>query len=374
MEIRIGGMSVSTEKIFKETLPFCMAKLALGVGTILLSAGLLIILLLLRWMIGTEDMSIAILIWVIGTIVIRFLLMHYVGYLVKAAHVAVITEIITTGSIPVNQVEYGKRKVIERFEATNTFFVIDKLMNKAIRQIQRGLQRVSGILDIIPGVDALISIGSLFIQFALSYIDECCLGYIFYKKEEGSFKSAADGVAIYAQNWKELLKGVLIAMLKAGAIIVIAIVLIFMPMNMLFKAARIGGFIPTLLAIFIAWVLKEAILDSYIMIEIMADYFKVATRTEVSFDMCGNLCSMSTLFKELYNKGLQERPMQNVMAAASGTVQTHIPQRSMPPRSTPQMRTPSTGQNMARSVFCKTCGSKNDNLRCFSSTCGSKLD
>lgn len=365
---------MSTGRIFKETIPFCIAKLALGVGTILLSVGLLAILLLFRWIIGAKDMSIAILIWVVATIVIRFLLMHYVGYLVKAAHVAVITEMITTGRVPANQVEYGKRKVLERFEATNTFFVIDKLINKAIRQIQRGLQRISGILDIIPGVDALLSIGSVFIRFALSYIDECCLGYIFYKKEEGSFKSAADGVAIYAQNWKELLKGTLIVMLKAGVIVIIAVVVIFMPMNMIFKAARIGGFIPTILVIFIAWVLKEAILDSYIMIEIMADYFNVATRTEVSFDMCSNLCSMSVLFRELYNKGLQERPAQNVVAAASGTVQTNIPQRSMPPRSTPQIRRPSTGENMARSVFCKTCGSKNDNLRCFCSNCGGKLD
>ena len=47
----------------------------------------------------------------------------------------------------------------------------------------------------------------MFLDISLGYVDECCLGYTFYHPAQNPYKSAADGVIIYFQNWKTLLKG-----------------------------------------------------------------------------------------------------------------------------------------------------------------------
>jgi hypothetical protein len=57
--------------------------------------------------------------------------------LIKAGHIAVITEAVTTGKVPKNQVAYGKERVKERFVTANVYFLIDKLVGAAVRQIQR---------------------------------------------------------------------------------------------------------------------------------------------------------------------------------------------------------------------------------------------
>lgn len=129
---------MTAKQVYQGTMPFSMAKLALGAVTIVLSAVLFAILMGIGWLFGGGGTGIAIVIWVGGTGVIRFVIMHYMGYLVKAGHVAVIAEAITTGEIPANQVGYGKKIVAERFATSNIYFAVDKLMTGAVKQIQRG--------------------------------------------------------------------------------------------------------------------------------------------------------------------------------------------------------------------------------------------
>lgn len=58
-------------------MPFSVAKLALGAVTIVLSAVLFAILMGIGWLFGGGGTGIAIVLWVGGTGVIRFVIMHY---------------------------------------------------------------------------------------------------------------------------------------------------------------------------------------------------------------------------------------------------------------------------------------------------------
>ena len=71
---------------------------------------------------------------------------------------------------------------------------------------------------------------------ALGYIDECCLGYTFYKKDEGAFKSSCDGVAIYFQNIKHLLKSALVTSLLVAVLSFVAWLLPFAIIALIFSA------------------------------------------------------------------------------------------------------------------------------------------
>lgn len=79
---------------------------------------------------------------------------------------------------------------------------MDKLVAGAVKQVQRGIGKAADFLDFIPGLSAVAGLAQYFVELSLGYVDECCLGYTFYQEDESAFKSAADGVVIYAQNWK----------------------------------------------------------------------------------------------------------------------------------------------------------------------------
>jgi len=346
-------------------MPFVWAKLLLGLLTVLISIVLFAILMGIAFLLTNPTLGfVMFLIWISATGVVNFILNHYLGYMLKAGHVAVITEAVTTGRVPDNQIAYGKERVKERFLTSNVFFVIDKLVGGAVRQLQRGFERVAGSLgNIIPGMNAVVSIGKMFIGIALGYIDECCLGYTFLKKDQGAFKSATDGVVIYAQNWKKLLKDAA----KTTAIVVIFIIVITLVSwvlfgllaNMFFKNSDfkfLAQGVAFLLACCVALAIKAAFIDSYMLVKMMVSYMQEAPTTVITFDMYGKLCGLSAKFKELFNKGQQEaQTPQPAYAAAAGTPQAQAPVNADKPK------------------FCGNCGAKNAQGTKFCGECGKPM-
>lgn len=351
---------MNAKEIFGKTMPFNMAKLGLGVITVLLSAVLFAIMMGIGWLFGGGGILITFCIWVIGTGIIRFAIMHYMGYLVKAGHVAVIAEAVTTGRVPDNQVNYGKTLVAERFATSNIYFAVDKLVSAAVKQIQHGIERVGNALDFIPGMGAISGLAQFFVSISLGYIDECCLGYTFYKKEQGAFQSAADGVVIYAQNWKLLLGSAAKTMAKVYLLMFLVLLLTFIPVGLLFKVLGWNPFIAFLLACFIVWVIKFAFIDSYIMIQMMTAYMGAAPDTQITFDLYGKFCNLSASFKELWNKGREESPQP--ANAGNGAGQNPAVQAAA-----------ATIAQSSGQVFCGLCGVRNDAGSKFCGSCGKKL-
>ena len=87
-------------------------------------------------------------------------------------------------------------------------------------------------------------------------------GYTVRKKEQGAFKSAADGVVIYAQNWKKLLwdaaKTTAIVLVLLAVIVLVA----FLLFGLVFRLLGWNGLVAFLLACFVAWAITTAFIDS----------------------------------------------------------------------------------------------------------------
>jgi len=294
-------------EIYRKTMPFCWAKLMLGALTVAISAAILAVLMGLAWLFGESGITgVLLLVWLAATGVVRFLLMQYVGYLVKAGHIAVIAEAVTTGRVPDNQVAYGKHMVTERFASSNIYFAVDKLVAGAVRQLQGYLQTAGNAFDFIPGMNALVKVGKLFIDISVGYIDECCLGYSFYKRDQGPFKSAADGVVIYAENWKTLLSAAAKTTLMVIGLLVAVTLVAFVVLGLLCKVFGLPGYLGFLFACLIALAVKFAFIDSYILVKMMASFMEVAPSTVLKVDLYGTLCAASSKFQELYEKGKSE--------------------------------------------------------------------
>ena len=346
-------------QIYSKTMPFVWAKLLLGLATFVISVVLLAILMGLAWLVKSEGVFFFLfLIWLGATGVVNFIINHYMGYLVKAGHVAVITEAVTTGRVPDNQVAYGKQMVKDRFATSNVYFVVDKLVSGAVKQLQRGFEKVGNALgSFVPGMNAVVGIGKMFIGIALGYIDECCLGYTFLKKDQGAFKSAADGVVIYAQNWKKLLKDAAkTTAMVIGLVIAATLVslIFFMLIFRLLGLDGLWGLLAFALAVFVAVVIKSAFIDSYIMVKMIVSYMQEAPTTVITFDLYSKLCGLSRKFKDLFNKGQQETPQPAYAAAgAAGTADA-----------------PAGGD---KPVFCGECGAKNERGTKFCGGCGKPM-
>jgi hypothetical protein len=355
--------------IFSKTMPFVWAKLLLGLATVVVSAILFGILMGLAWLFNSEGVTaIMFLIWLGAIGVVRFILMHYIGYMLKAGHIAVITEAVTTGQVPENQVSYGKQRVLERFGTSNIYFAVDKLVSAAVKQIQKGIGKLGNALDFIPGMGAVTGLAQFFIELSLGYIDECCLGYTFYKREQGAFKSAADGVAIYAQNWKKLLSNAA----KTMALVILGLLgttlALFVVLGLLFRLFAWPGWAAFVIALLIALAVKFAFIDSYILVRTMAAYMEDAPTTVIAFDLYGKLSGISSKFKELWNKGRQEDlasvPRSAYAEAAGPEAAGYAP--------VPQV-SESVSNHDEKPAFCGQCGAKNKRGTKFCGSCGAAM-
>lgn len=300
---------MKARNIYFGTMKFVWLKLAMGAAITVASLILFAIFMLIGSLFDGNGIVFMFALWLAGTGGIYRFLMSYVGYMIKAGHVAVIAEAVTTGRIPENQFEYGKEMVKSRFAASNVYFVVDRLVSGAVRQLQKAVGKIGGMLDAIPGMSQITAILQTFIGIALGYVDECCLGFCFLKKDEGAFKASCDGVVIYFQNAKKLLKDAAVTTLIVIVCSILAWVLPFVIFIGIFKALEWNLFGAVMIAIIVAITLKSAFIDSYMMVKMMVSYMEVAPSTEITFDLYEKLSKLSSKFKQLFGKAKAEGSM-----------------------------------------------------------------
>lgn len=298
---------MKTKDVYLKTMKFVWLKLALGAAMIVFSLLTLAICLLLGSLGNGGGLGIAFIIWLILVCGAYAGAERYIGYMLKAGHVAMVTTAVTTGTLPENQLEAAKQMVKERFVAANVYFFVDRMVSGAVSQLQRGLQKVDNLLGDIPGVSAIVSFAQMFVHIALGYIDECCLGYTFLHKEQSACKSAADGVVIYFQNWKKLLKDAAVTTLIVMGITLVAWVIPFAIFAAIFGALGVHWIFAFVIAVMFAAVMRSAFIDSYMMVKMMVSYMEVAPATQITFDLYGKLCNLSGKFKRLFDRGQQEQ-------------------------------------------------------------------
>ncbi len=300
---------MSVKEIYVKTLKFGFIKMGIQGVVLAISLVTLAVCLGLGAIFKSSVFSmILLLIWVIVTAVVYRMALSYMGYLIRAAHVAIVSKAVTEGVIPDNMVEVGKQMVQERFGATNAYMVINHLVNGAVRQLQSVVNQIDNLLDGIPGLEKVMDVVKVFIRIFLGYIDECCLGYTFYKKGENAFKCGCDGVVIYFQNAKHLLKS---AFVTAILVVVSTFVSWFVPFLVFAGIFNLFGLssaygVAAVISILVAVAVKEAFIDPFILVKTMTAYMEVAPQTEITVDLYDKLSGMSSKFKELLGRARKE--------------------------------------------------------------------
>lgn len=231
---------------------------------------------------------------------------EYILYIVKAGHIAVMVHLIDGRDVPggQNQIAYARDVVKERFAEANILFVLDQLVKGAIRAITSLLGGVAAFLPI-PGLGGLVSFINTVIRLSLTYVDEIILGYNIRISSASPFETARQGVVLYAQNGKTMVKNAIwLAVIMWGVSFVIFLAMLAPAGAILyFMPGQLGGW-AFVLAIVFAWAFKAAFIEPFAVASLMQVYFKTIEGQVPDPDWDRRLTEASSKFRQLRDKAL----------------------------------------------------------------------
>jgi hypothetical protein len=233
---------------------------------------------------------------------------RYWFYLLKAAHTAVMTDIIVYGKKPEgSQVAYGKQQVMDRFKDTSILFAVDQIIDGVVRGFNRQFARMTDFLPI-PGQENLNGIIERVTKFATTYVDEAILSRAYQYREQNVWAIAQDGIILYAQSWKPVLANAVVLTIISYLEVVVVLVILGIP------AVIIGVLIPFefvkvslgVLVLLGAWMFKLAVADAFALAATLLAYHRAIEGVEPNPEWKERLEGVSDKFRELEDKARSE--------------------------------------------------------------------
>lgn len=226
-------------------------------------------------------------------------------YMIKAAHIAVLIELVDGKSIPEgkSQLGHGREVIQQRFGASNVLFGIDILIKGVVRALS-GLVR--GLLNMFPAGERLASLIQAFLRMALGFVDELILARMIRTGAEEPWDSARKSLVLYGQNYKPMLKNAAwLAAIMYGLSILVFVV-------MLAPAALIAYLMPGFLsgaavafAVLLAWSIKVGLFEPLALTCMMQVYFQAIEGQEPNPEWEAKLEGMSDQFRKI-KQGAEE--------------------------------------------------------------------
>lgn len=128
---------------------------------------------------------------------------RYVFYLVKGAHIAIITDYVQNGRVPkLNQLFQGFKMLKDRFVSISLLFVVDGVLDAVLKEVHKRIMKLGASFKLPKPLTYIIS-GT--VNTMTSYVDEAIVGYMYTRKNENALKSAKDGLVLYVKNWLSLI-------------------------------------------------------------------------------------------------------------------------------------------------------------------------
>lgn len=195
---------MDNKTIYKKTLGFSLRRLAWDILAFVIvavctSAGFLIVN-------STTNMGLIGL--VIGAIVgaiIAGIILHFFAYSNKAGQIAMMTKGVTEDKLPDDVIGEGKKIVKSRFATVAAYYAVTNAIKGIFRQIGRAITAVGNAV----GGDSGSAVGgtiSGIIDTVIAYLCDCCLGWVFYRKDIKATKATCEGAVLFFKHGKTLAK------------------------------------------------------------------------------------------------------------------------------------------------------------------------
>lgn len=248
------------------------------------------------------------LIGVVGVAPLYNLAYRYVFYMIKAAHIAIVSELLASGEIPAGsgQLSYGKQRVQERFGEVNVMFVVDELVTAVVHAFTSTVYNLVAWLPS-DNLRTLMRIVQTIVKFAMNYIDEAILARSFWIERDNVWENARDGLVLYGMIWRPILINAVVLMIISYIPFIVAFLLFSAPVGFLLSifSTQLAGW-ALIATLVLAYLIKVAIGDSFAMVAIIATYYKETQGKTPDPAMAAKLDSVSDKFGELKQRA-QER-------------------------------------------------------------------
>jgi len=241
----------------------------------------------------------------VGTIV--FFLREYLLYLVKAGHIAVLVELLEGKELPggKGQIDYAQGIVRERFAESSVLFGIDQLIKAVLRAFNRAFFTVTSFLPI-PGIEGLAKFINTIVNLSLTYLDEVILAYNMHTRSENPWRSSQTALILYAQNYKTFLKNAFWLAFFIWAMTIAVFIVILVPVfGLVSLFPSVGGMLTLIIALVLAWGIKQAVIEPIGMTALMQVFFKVTEGQEPNPEWDARLNKVSKKFGKFKDKALE---------------------------------------------------------------------
>ncbi len=300
-----------------KTMPFIALRTAvyLGSSLILILGGIggpalgVLLMPTAMWQVGAWG-GLTVGLGVASTIV--YFIREYFLYLVKAGHIAVLVELMEGRSLPKGkgQLSYAKTIVAERFVEASSFFVLDQVITGILSVVNRALV---GLGSFIPGMDGVMAFVGTVLRVSLTFADEVILALSFRTRSEDTWRTSRDGVVLYAQNYKNILKNAFFLALLNYALLGFFMVIVWTPA--LWLAGLMPGsgsaFIAFVMAVLLVYSIKKALVEPILMTALMQVYFKAIEGQVPNPEGTQKLTGMSEKFRNMTAKFSSAEPTAN---------------------------------------------------------------
>jgi hypothetical protein len=147
------------------------------------------------------------LVWLMGGGFIWVTVLRYFLHLIACGHVAVLTRLMTHGSIggQESQFSFGRRIVLTHFGEVTALFALNQLIRGVLVALHDTLDTLSEIFPI-PGMTSIAAIVVRVLGAATRYLDKVVLSYCLACDAGSVWQNARDGLICYAQNARAILK------------------------------------------------------------------------------------------------------------------------------------------------------------------------
>jgi hypothetical protein len=256
------------------------------------------------------------------TAIVLYFLRQYLLYLVKAAHIAVLVEILDGRSIPAGQgqIGYGVQFVKNHFAEASVLFGVDQVVKAILRALFRIINLFTMFLPI-PLLGNLIRIAEAVVRNSLTYVDEVILAYLIRTRTTNPWETAKDGVILYAQNYRTMLKNAVWLSVFMWGMTLLIFALLLAPaagFMMWMPGTNAVGIWAFMFAVVVAVALKKALLEPLAIASLMQVYFKVIEGQKPDPEWSARLDGASRGFRALGQKaaGWVPRPAMPEPGAA----------------------------------------------------------
>ena len=250
-----------------------------------------------------------------------YLLREYLLYIVKAGHIAVLVELMDGKVLPHGrgQITHAREVVRERFTESSVLFGVDQLIKGVLKVFNRAFFTISTLIPI-PGLQGLARFINTIINLSLTFLDEVILAYNIRVRSENPWASSRTALILYAQNYTAFLKNaVFLAVLIWGMTFVVFLIMLAPAAGLVALLPEAAGPVTLVIALVLAWGVKQAVIEPVGMTALMQAFFKVTEGQQPDAEWEARLEKLTAKFGELTRKARDWQPVAGSNAAREPT-------------------------------------------------------